>query len=73
MLSELCVKLGFCLPADETDRLAASPPDTVDGFLAAVLVSEGYGVPSQDGVVRQAREMVAAAFMRHKSTTTAGQ
>jgi hypothetical protein len=44
LLSQLCVKLGFCLPPLEIERLATSPPEDSDEFTEAVLVAEGYGV-----------------------------
>ncbi len=69
LLGDLCVKLGFCLPPLEIERLATSPPEDSDEFTEAVLVAEGYGVPSQDPVVDQARELVAQAFIRNQSRT----
>ncbi len=65
LLLDLCEKLGFCLPPLETERSTASPPEDSDEFTGAVLVAEGYGVPSQDPIVDQARELVAQAFRRH--------
>jgi hypothetical protein len=67
LLAELCVKLGFCLPALEIERFASSPPEDSDEFTEAVLIAEGYGVPSSDRVVDQARQIVAQAFIRHRA------
>jgi hypothetical protein len=67
LLSELCVRLGFCLPPLEIERLAASPPDDSDEFTEAVLIIEGYGVPSQDPILDQVRDLVAEAFSRHRT------
>lgn len=67
LLSQLCVRLGFCLPQFEIERLATSPPEDSDEFAKAVLVAEGYGVAKSDPIFNQARELVAQAFMRHQS------
>jgi len=67
LLGELCVTLGFCLPPPEIERLMADPPQDSDEFTEAVPVAEGYGTPSQDRVVDQARELVAEAFIRYRA------
>jgi hypothetical protein len=69
LLSQLCVRLGFCLPPVEIERLATSPPEDSDEFTKAVLVAEGYGVATSDPLFNQAREIVAQAFIRHQSRT----
>jgi hypothetical protein len=69
LLSQLCVKLGFCLPPVEIDRLAASSPGDSDDFTEAVLVAEGYGVATSDPLFDQVREVVAQALIRHQSQT----
>lgn len=69
LLSQLCVRLGFCLPPLEIERLAMSPPENSDDFTEAVLVAEGYGVATSDPLFHQARELVAEAFLRHQSRT----
>ena len=40
LLNEPCVKLGFCLPPEDSERLILSPPPTVDAFTDDVLRSE---------------------------------
>jgi hypothetical protein len=42
LVSELCVRLGLCLPPVEVERLATSPPDDSDEFTKVVLATEGY-------------------------------
>lgn len=40
-LGELCVKLGYCLPANEQDAILSKPPLDADAFVDAVLIAEG--------------------------------
>jgi hypothetical protein len=40
VISELCVRWNFCLPALEIERFANSPPEDSDEFTEAVLVAE---------------------------------
>jgi hypothetical protein len=69
LLSQLCIRLGFCLPALEIERLATSPPEDSDEFTKAVFVAEGYGITKSDPIFKQARELAAQAFMRHQTRT----
>ncbi|MGD0580433.1 MAG: hypothetical protein ABSC08_16085 [Bryobacteraceae bacterium] len=69
LLSQLCVKFGFCLPPVEIERFAASSPGDSDEFTEAVLVAEGYGVSTSDPLFDQVRESVAQEFFRHQSRT----
>jgi hypothetical protein len=69
LLSRLCVRLGFCLPAFEIERLATSLTNDSDEFPKAALLAEGYGVAKSDPIFNQARELVAQAFVRHQSET----
>lgn len=65
LLGELCVRLGFCLPAEEVERLVANPPEGVESFAEAVIRAEGLEPESMDrGVYRAVRECVAAGFRR---------
>ncbi|HUB40547.1 MAG TPA: hypothetical protein VMA72_17000 [Streptosporangiaceae bacterium] len=41
LLRELCVEMGFCLPAAVQGELASSPPRDVDAFTDAVFAAEG--------------------------------
>jgi hypothetical protein len=58
LLTELCLKLGICLPPAEERRLALSPPADVDGFTDAVSAAEGMGDMRYTDLHRQAREIV---------------
>ena len=40
-MSELCARLGYCLPPDLTEAILASPPLDADSFVDAVLIAEG--------------------------------
>jgi hypothetical protein len=53
LLDELCVELGFCLPAAECESLMNSPPRDVDAFADAVLAAEGID-PSLNKQLRRA-------------------
>jgi hypothetical protein len=41
LLRELCVELGFCLPAEAQRRLEDDPPPEIDEFTDAVFREEG--------------------------------
>jgi hypothetical protein len=67
LLSRLCIKLGFCLPPIESEKMDPSPPRDIDEFTRAVFVAEGYGVATSDPLFNQVREFVAQAFIEHQS------
>jgi hypothetical protein len=63
LLYELCVKLGFCLPPEETMKLVENPPEEVDAFVDAVIRAEGLDPTILDSRVRrQVSELVAGHF-----------
>jgi hypothetical protein len=65
LLSDLCVRYGFCLPSDEHDRLLANPPQEVGAFVDAVFIAEGLNPETADkGTYRAVRDRVAASFAR---------
>jgi hypothetical protein len=65
LLSDLCVRLGFCLPPEEELRLQENPPLDVRSFTDAVFVAEGLNPETADRhLYRQVRNMVAAAYWR---------
>ena len=41
LLSELCVRYGYCLPPDAQNELLAEPPRDEGSFIEAVLRAEG--------------------------------
>ena len=41
LLDELCVDLGFCLPADAQAQLVNRPPSDAEAFTDAVIRAEG--------------------------------
>jgi hypothetical protein len=41
-LSELCSKLGYCIPPDDQEAILTNPPPDADAFIDAVLVAEGF-------------------------------
>ena len=61
LLDDLCVKLGFCLPPAERQRLEEDPPANVDAFTDAVLAAEGLDGRNH----RQHRAGVRALVERH--------
>jgi hypothetical protein len=40
-LSELCSKLGYCLPPDEQEAILVNRPPDAEAFVDAVLTGEG--------------------------------
>ncbi len=65
LLSRLCKEYGFCLSLLEIEKLALAPPTDIDEFTAAALLAEGYGFTKSDSLCRDARELVARAFIDH--------
>lgn len=60
LLDELCVELGFCLPAAERDTLMNAPPRDVDGCTDAVFAAEGM----EPGLHKQLRRAVRSKVER---------
>lgn len=64
LLDKLCVRLGFCLPPVERQRLAENPPREVLTFTDAVFVAEEMDPVSADrDLYRQVRDLVREAFV----------
>jgi hypothetical protein len=64
LLHDLCVVLGYCLPAHERDRILAAPPGDVDSFTDAVMMAEGLNPQEEKKPRRGVRDMVARHFAR---------
>ena len=63
LLRQLCVELGFCLPAAEEARLAEHPPDDVDAFADAIFVAEGMDPQlANKRLWHQVRDRIVAHF-----------
>jgi hypothetical protein len=45
LLGELCVRLGFCLPPDDQERLRADPPSDADTLHGCRSLQNGW-IPS---------------------------
>ena len=70
LLSKLCIRLGFCLPADKQLFLASAPPEDIDEFTQAVFVAEGLDpTTSERQLYNQVRQVVAHAFVKHQEQT----
>lgn len=41
LLETLCIKLGFCLPTNASNRLVKYPPKTPERFAKSVIEAEG--------------------------------
>ena len=58
LLSDLCIRLGFCLPASKRERLMEAPPETPHDFTRALFEAEGLSQELADrrlhGLVLQA-------------------
>lgn len=64
LLDRLCVRLGFCLPPVERQRLAENPPREVLAFTDAVFVAEEMDpVVADRHLYRQVRDLVREAFV----------
>jgi len=71
LLDTLCVRLGFCLPADARLRLRENPPVEVATFTDAVFLGEGLDPALADrSLYRKVRDMVREAFQRAQSGLT---
>lgn len=64
LLYELCVRLGFCLPAADQRRLECEPPVEVDSFADAVFVAEGMDPQAHPGLKKQVCLCIAAHFAK---------
>jgi hypothetical protein len=63
LLDDLCVRLGYCLPPADQQRLINDAPMSVDEFTDAVVNAEGFDpVLTATTPRQQVRRMVAAAF-----------
>ena len=63
LLSDLCTKLGFCLPSEGKQRLQENPPAEVKLFTDEVLRLEGLNPETADrNLYRQVRDRVQEAF-----------
>ena len=63
LLSQLCLKLGFCLPPADVARLKNNPPSNPTEFARAVFEAEGMNPDHADlHLFRQVRQMVSEAF-----------
>jgi len=63
LLGVLCVRLGFCLPPDDWNRLVDEPPPDADDFTDQVFEAEGLDPMLVDSRLRkQVREIVVQYF-----------
>ena len=68
LLDDLCIKLGFCLPPEESQRLRESPPGEVDSFTDGVFEAEGMGDMRYTDLRRQVRGVVDQYMRRWVGT-----
>lgn len=62
LLDTLAVRLGFCLPPAEKQRLCEAPPASVAAFTDAVFVAEGLDPQiANRRLYRQVRDLVQEA------------
>jgi hypothetical protein len=69
LLGDLCIRLGFCLPPDEQQSLANTPPANIDQFTQAVFVAEGLGPVTSGDLYSAVRRHVTQAFFKHELET----
>lgn len=48
LLEDLCVRFGYCIPAEARARLVQEPPETVEAFVHALVDAEGEDLGSVD-------------------------
>ena len=65
LLSTLCIKLGFCLPPPEIEKLVELPPRNAEEFTRAVFVAESLGDAKSDPLFKKVKEIVGQAFVEH--------
>ena len=66
LLSELCVQLGLCLPAEARRTLVEQPPSDAASFTAAVFAAEGLtGRSANRDLHRDALAIVERAYADH--------
>ena len=64
LLDKLCVRLGFCLPPVERQRLAENPPPELLAFTDAVFVAEEMDPVTADRhLYREVRDLIREAFV----------
>ena len=61
LLTELCVRYGYCLPPERTRAMIDDPPDDADAFVDAVLDAEGL---PQDSLDRKSRRVLTDTVTR---------
>ena len=65
LLSDVGVRLGFCLPAPITKRIINNPPTDIGRFANVIYRAEGLDPSSKSPLYYQLHEIVAEAFKRH--------
>ena len=71
LLYDLCVRLGFCLPAKEEVCLVGLAPDDPDDFTDAVMWAEGLDPQLHQRLRQQVRKLVVEHFERAKNSSPA--
>ena len=66
LLSDTCLKLGFCLPPPLINRIVSNPPADIDRFADVIYRGEGLDPSLKSLAYYQLRELVAEAFERHQ-------
>ena len=73
LLSKLCSKLGFCLPAEECERFRTSPPSDLREFTNQVFRAEGLDpAEAETALWRKVRDLIVDAFEAHLVRNDAG-
>ena len=62
LLNDLCVKYGFCLPADGYDKIMDEPPTELSEFVDLVFTLEGLDPETADlHLKRKIRDLIVQA------------
>jgi len=73
LLTELCIKLGFCLQGAAAESFYASTPATAEAFTNAVFVAEGISLPVADeSLYKKVLSIVASTFVAQQGIQADG-
>jgi hypothetical protein len=65
LLSNVGVKLGFCLPPPLTKRIINNPPADIDRLVDVIYRGEGLDPSLKSPLYYQLHELVTEVFERH--------
>ena len=67
LLSDLCVELGYCLPAPAQQQIIDHPPTDPERLAELVMALEGVGVGDAE-MLEPVLDLVCLAFLRESES-----